>query len=253
MNRIRKNSLTLLLLLTLFLAAGITLPLQADVFSFWPFRGGLGGAGGAYSGIAPESIFNPESLRKEPVLVNGKRVLLECSLGENFSLQEALRLLRRQYPKGKAAMNQDALLFEGPIVNGYRKKLLFITFPGMDKGILFTMNIPAKGFSTPVWPPELPMIPGMRPQSVISFPERRSIYGQAASSLSPQELLSHLSMEMKAQGWIAPAREHTLRDGSGEVFFRQDSSQLLIFGILPMQKQNGAQESIVTIYSRKLR
>lgn len=249
MDFFRKKILLFLLLLT----GGLAFHCRGEVFSLWPFRGGSFSGTGGFSGVAPESLFNPETIRKEPVIINGRRVTLECSLGDYFSPADALRLLRAQYPSAKAAMNKEALLFEGPVSGGFRKKFLFLTFPGMEKGVLFTMNIPAKGFSTPAWPPELPFIPGMRPQQVISFPERRSIYGQAVSSLSPQELLSHLSMEMKAQNWISPAREHTAQQGSGDIFFRRDSSQLMIFGILPRAKRNGTQESIVTIYSRKLR
>jgi hypothetical protein len=238
--------------LLLLLLAGLTFPLRGEVFSLWPFRGGGNNISGS-SGYAPESLFNPESLRKEPVLINGTRAFLECSLGDYIAPEDALRILQKEYPSSKAALNKNAILFEGPTVGSYRKRFLFLIFPGMEKGLLFTMQIPKEGFPAPSWPPELPHIPGIRPQTVIAFPERNSIYGQAASTLSPQELLSHLAAELKANGWIAPAREYMTKGGSGEVFFRKDSSQLLIFGILPMKKRNGMPESIVTIYSRKLK
>lgn len=218
--------------------------LYGEVFSLWPFRNSS-----AVSAFAADSLFQREKLPEETVVINGRQTSLSTSI-VNGNIQEALRTLKRRFPKGSAAMNENGLLFSTPPEKGWIRKILIVNPDGMGKGVMFSMTVPEKGFQkNPSWPHTLPFPAGAKIENVITFPQRRSVYGQLSSTMSKEELLSNIAMQLKAEGWVSPSNESGIPGGSGEVMLSADGKEIMIIGITPVKN---SMFTHVSMYRRRL-
>lgn len=218
--------------------------LRGEVFSLWPFR-----RSAPSSVLSADKLFNGEAMREEKVVVNGIELAMSISIID-ADPAEALRMLKKRYPKGSAAMNGNGLLFSTPPENGFVRKILIAVPDGIGKGVMFAMTVPEKGFGeNPQWPSSLPFPAGAQALQVISFPQRKAVYGLLRSSLRKEELLSNISMLLKAEGWVSPSKESGTAGGSGEIMLSPDAKEIILVGITPVK---GSSFTQVSLYRRRL-
>ena len=218
--------------------------LRGEVFSLWPFR-----RSAPSSILSADKLFNGEAMRDETGVVNGRELAMNTSIID-ADPKEALRMLKTRYPKGCAAMNENGLLFSTPPEKGFVRKILIVAPDGIGKGILFAMTVPEKGFGEhPQWPSSLPFPAGAQALQVISFPQRKAVYGLLRSSLRKEELLSNISMLLKAEGWVSPTKESGMAGGSGEIMFSPDAKEIILVGITSVK---GTAQTQVSLYRRRL-
>lgn len=227
------------------LCCSFSVSVYGEVFSFWPFHKSV-----------PSSIENAdhllhgEALREEEVVINGSRTKMKISIMDADPL-EAFRTLKRRYPEGIAAKNQNGLLFSTPPENGYVRKILIVSPDGIGKGVMFSMSVPVKGFGKhPSWPHSLPLPAGAEVLSVIRFPARNSVYGQFRSRMSREEVLSNIVMQLKADNWLSPSKESGIAGASGEIMLSSDAKEVIIIGITPVKDSSYVQ---CALYRRKLK
>lgn len=226
----------------LFCFSGLTL--YAEVFSLWPFRKST-----PSSIVSADKLLNGTGLQEEKVIVNGVELVLNTAIID-ADIKNALRSLKMRYPAGKAAMNENGLLFSTPPENGFCRKILLVAPDGIGKGVMFSMSVPEKGFrKNPSWPHTLPFPAGAQAIHVIKFPRRNATYGLLRSSMNKEELLSNISMQLKAEGWVSPSNESGLAGGSGEIMLSSDAKEIIILGITPVKDSPYTQAAL---YRRKL-
>lgn len=235
------------LLLFLIIAVNLfsILPVSAEVFSLWPFRKN------APSALASaDDLMRGEALQEEKVIVNGVHLTMNTAIID-ADPANALRTLKMRYPKGTAAMNNNGLLFSTPPQNGFVRKILIVAPDGIGKGVMFSMSIPEKGFGkNPAWPHTLPMPAGAQALHVITFPRRNAVYGLLRSTMTREELLSNIAMQLKADGWVSPSNESGLPGGSGEIMLSADAKEIIILGITPVK---GTVYTQASLYRRRLK
>lgn len=233
----------LLLFIAVFCFSCISL--YGEVFSFWPFR-----QGSHFSINNADSFLQGESLRSEPVIINNHRTTMNISIVDSDP-ENALRILKKRYPKGTAAMNKNGLLFSTPAEKGFVRRILVASPDGIGKGAMFSMTVPEKGFrKNPAWPHTLPIPSGSEVSTVIIFPRRKSVFGQFRTLMSKEECLSNITMQLKADGWISPSRESGIAGASGEIMLSADAREVIIIGITPVKGSPYVQTSL---YRRKLK
>ena len=216
-----------------------------DVFSLWPFRGGVSLPGGG-----AEDFLNPQRLWGEKVIVNGRALEMGVALVDR-PFPGILRELRRKYPNVPMAVNSNSVLFELQNENGSRRRLFLVAFEGTGSVVLFSLDVPPNGFSSvPQWPAELPLPPGATPLTVMRFPGRNSVYGMFRTPYGKQAALSDLAGLLRAGGWESAGKESGSSPASGDVFMRRDASEILLIGIAP--GRDGS-TSTGTLYLRRLK
>ncbi len=218
--------------------------LFGEVFSLWPFH-----KGAPSSIVSADKLLNGESLRQERVTINGMDLILNTAIID-ANPENALRTLKMRYPAGKAAMNENGLLFSTPPEKGFCRKILIVAPDGIGKGVMFSMSVPEKGFrKNPAWPHTLPFPAGAQSVHVIQFPRRNAVYGLLRSTMNKEELLSNIAMQLKAEGWVSPSNESGIPGGSGEVMLSPDAKEIMILGITPVKDSPYTQAAL---YRRKL-
>jgi hypothetical protein len=233
------------MILTGILCCILSLSVYGEVFSFWPFHKSV-----PASIESADLLLHGEALREESVVINGIRTTMKISIMDADPM-EAFRTLKRRYPDGIAAKNQNGLLFSTPPENGYVRKILIVSPDGIGKGVMFSMSVPVKGFGKhPVWPHSLPLPAGSEVLSVLQFPARNSVFGQFRSRMSREEVLSNIVMQLKADNWISPSKESGIAGASGEIMLSSDAKDVIIIGISPVKGSPYVQGSL---YRRKLK
>ena len=223
-----------------------SLPLRADVFSLFPFRSG----GGGISDL--ENAVNGNRLWSEEVVINGYRLELEVAL-VNRTLNEVLREFRARFRKGAAAMNSNSLLFEIPQANGSKKRCYLVELGGIVPMLQFSLLLPA-GFRSKKkstdWDQELPLPAGASVQTLMRFPNRKSIYGIFESPFASRQTLSDLVRSLETRGWRNMGGETAVNaDASGEVFLREKRNEIMIISVRDLP---GGRGSTGSLYLHKL-
>ena len=223
----------------------LSVSVYGEVFSFWPFHKSV-----PSSIESADLLLHGEALREEEVIINGTRTKMKISIMDADPL-DAFRTLKRRYPDGIAAKNQNGLLFSTPPEKGYVRKILIVSPDGIGKGVMFSMAVPVKGFGKhPSWPHALPLPAGAEVMSVIHFPARSSVFGQFRSRMTREEVLSNMVMQLKADGWISPSKESGIAGASGEIMLSSDAKEVILIGISPVKNSSYVQGSL---YRRKLK
>ncbi|MBO4648108.1 MAG: hypothetical protein J5806_08125 [Lentisphaeria bacterium] len=223
------------------------LPLHADVFSLYPFRGGGGG------GVAElENAASGSRLWKEEVVINGHHLELEVAL-VNRTLEDVLREFRGQFKNGAAAKNSNSLLFEIPQSNGAKKRCYLVDLGGIVPMLQFSLLLPAdfnRKNTVGVWDPELPLPSGASAQSLMRFPKRKSIYGTFQSPFSIRQTLSDLVRTLESRGWRNVGGETAVNaDAGGEVFLQEKRNEIMIISVKDLPDGRG---SVGSLYLHKL-
>ena len=200
------------------------LPLRADVFSLYPFRGGGGGV------AEFENALNGSRLWKEEVVINGHHLELEVAL-VNRTLEDVLREFRGQFKNGAAAKNSNSLLFEIPQSNGAKKRCYLVDLGGIIPMLQFSLLLPAdfnRKNTVGLWDPELPLPPGASAQSLMRFPKRKSVYGTFQSPFSTRQTLPDMIRTLESRGWRNVGGETAVNaDASGEVFLQEKRNEII--------------------------
>lgn len=221
----------------------LTMLVQADVFSLWPFRGGSSGV---------NSALQSETLWTEEVKINGRSLDLEVALVDR-TLQDALHDLRGVYKNGSAAVNSNSLLFEVPLRSGAKKRYYLVELNGIVPMLQFSMVLPAdfrRGVPS-VWPTEFPLPAGAVPLTVMQFPKRHSLYGAFQSPYPTRQTLTDLARILESRGWKSAGRETVSSgDASGEFYLSGDGKEVLIMTVQPSSAQNGGSSG--SLYLRRL-
>ena len=216
------------------------LPLRADVFSLFPFRGG-----GGVSQL--ENALNGSRLWSEEVVINGHHLELEVEL-VNRTLNDVLQEFRGQFKNGAAAMNSNSLLFEIPQANGAKTRCYLVELGGIVPMLRFSLLLPAdfnRKNSVADWDQELPLPPGASVQTLMRFPKRKSIYGTFQSPFAVRQTLSDLVRSLESRGWRNVGGETAgSAAAGGEVFLREKQNEIMIISVKDLPDGRGSAGSL---------
>ncbi len=238
MNKFWRSKLLILLL------GAVCGPVQADVFSLFPFQ-----SGGTASGV--DNALHSSELWTEDVEINDHRLDLQVALvGKN--LNQAVRDLRGLYKNGTAAMNSNSFLFEVPLASGARRRYFLVELKGMIPTLQFSLILPAgfKANKRAVWPSELPLPPGAQARTVMLLPKRNSVYGLFDSPFPASQSLADMARRLEGSGWKSMGQEsRSSRQASGEVFLQENGRQIMVISV---QDSASGRGSTGSVYLRKI-
>ena len=229
------------LLILLIAACG---PVQADVFSLFPFQ-----SGGPVSSV--DNALHGSELWTEEVEINGHRLDLQVAL-VGKDLNQAVRDLRGLYKSGAAARNSNSLLFEVPLASGARRRYFLVELKGMIPTLQFSLILPAgfKANKSAVWPSELPLPPGAHARTVMRLPKRNSVYGLFDSPFPASQSLVDMARRLEGNGWKSMGQEsRSSRQASGEIFLRENGRQIMVISVQDPASGSGSSGSV---YLRKI-
>ena len=102
-----------------------------------------------------------------------------------LDFRDCLALLKRLHPNLRMALNESSVLFELPLDNGKKSRVLLVGAGGFFQTVGFSMTIEPSGVKDPAWPKELPLIPGATPDGTIMLPRRGSGGGTFTVDMGP--------------------------------------------------------------------
>lgn len=240
-----------LLLSTMYLSAQ-KLPeiYDADIYSLWPFTGT-----GNVSLEAAGTMQKTSRFWKEKIIANGKELQLEI-----FLVEERLADLRKKYSKlfsGRKDVfmggNSNSILLQEIQKDGSLKRQYFLELSGIQPVLLFEMILPPgkNTFTEKDWPDEVPLLHGAEDLTCMRFPARGAVYGAYSmkGKMMPQ-ILGEVTDQLVSMGWEKISREaDDVFAGTGEVFLKDNATQLMILGLVP---HNGGQDVRVSMYTRPI-
>ena len=235
-----------------FLFSTVSLSAQdADIYSLWPFSGTDN-----ISLSAARSTQKTSRFWQEKIFANGKELQLEISL-----VEEPLAEIRKKYAglfQGRKDVfmggNSNSILLQEVQKDGSLKRQYFLELSGIHPVLLFEMVLPpGKGhFTAEDWPSELPLLHGADDLTCMKFPAREAVYGayNMKGKMMPQ-VLGEVTDQLVSMGWEKVSREadHVF-EGTGEVFLKDNGTQLMILGLV---SHNGGEDVRVSMYTRPIR
>lgn len=240
-----------LLLNSMYLSAQ-TLPEihDADIYSLWPFTGTDNVSLDAAGTMQKTSRF-----WKEKIIANGKELQLEI-----FLVEERLADLRKKYSKlfsGRKDVfmggNSNSILLQEVQKDGSLKRQYFLELSGIHPVLLFEMILPPgkNTFTEKDWPDEVPLLHGAEDLTCMRFPARGAVYGAYSmkEKMLPQ-VLGEVTDQLASMGWEKISREaDDVFVGTGEVFLKDNGTQLMILGLL---NEAGGRGVRVSMYTRPI-
>ncbi len=171
-----------------------------------------------------------ELMWEEPIRVNG--VPMRLSGGITRINWPELGLFLQQLPDdASVAWNDDSVLIHWNPAPGRRQTLLISSVADALPLVVYGLERPEGELPAPVWPESLPPLPATRPQRVIEYPERDAVYGEfTAAAGSARTQLSAWGTTLQSAGWQPFALEAGTPTGSGEVYYRPATREILLLG-----------------------
>lgn len=229
-----KRFLTVLLILCFHAAI-------AEVFTFAPFSGG--GKGDL------SEFLSPLELWIEPVVINGVEGDLKISVLD-IGLQVCLAQIKQNFPDAKISKNGNSALFEIKEKNGGRKRVYFVELGGVYPVIQFSIDLPSKMPDSPSWPRTLPLPPDSKPVTTMEFPSRKADYGYFTTSLSSDEALRSIRLQIGSGGWQAfGSHDNQMNPATGDIFINKKSLRIMIVSF----SENDSGEVRGSIYQKPIR
>ncbi len=212
---------TLLIASALF----VLLPVRAEVFSLWPFRGG-----DAWMSDSEDMLLSPAKLWTEKITVNSVPVEMNISL-VSMTFEKCAELLFKTYRNARFAANSDTLVMERKLPDGHRLRTLLVKVSGVYPVIQFSMILPEGRTGRADWPSEFPLPPGAQPVTVMHFPSRNASFGMFRSNESASVCLSSVAASLRDSGWTPVTAEHgDSFSGTGEIFLKKNPAMMMVIG-----------------------
>lgn len=221
---------------------------DANVYIRWPFSD----ADKNVSLSTASSRLNISKFWQEKIQVNGTELTLDISLVET-SLKELQANLSKHFSGRKDVFiggNSNSILLQEIQKDGSLKRQYYLELSGIHPVLLFEMIIPPgrRKHSAEDWPAELPLVNGAENMTSMKFPVRNAVYGAFSlkEKLMPQTV-EEMTNHLEAMGWQKVSREaDNVFEGTGEVFLTEDSSKLMILGVVPDADGRGVRVSMYT-------
>lgn len=213
--------------LAVFAVLATALPLRAEVFELWPWKGGGAPSGGTRVGELPGKA---TPLYTEPIRVNGVPLEMKVSaLDADFP--SLLATLARMFPSGNLRAGSDAVRVAYKVDGVNVERWLLVDGGPGKPATLFVIVAPEKIPPPAEWPAELPPLPsGAEAGQVIRFPKRKAAYGSFRNAGSdPEGSAKELSGKLKAAGWRSVGGEAGQPGGGRGGFFLHDSPRRILW------------------------
>lgn len=246
MRELLRNLKLLLFPALLFFAAPVFAQ-DANIYSLWPFSDS-----GSISLETSASMQKTSRFWQEKIVVNGTELMLDISLVET-PLKELQVNLSKFFSGRKDVFiggNSNSILLQEIQKDGSLKRQYYLELSGIHPVLLFEMIIPPgrRKYSEEDWPSELPFVHGAENMTSMKFPVRNAVYGAFSlkEKLMPQTV-EEMTNHLEAMGWQKVSREaDNVFEGTGEVFLTEDSSKLMILGVVPDADGRGVRVSMYT-------
>lgn len=236
----------------LFLSAS----LLADVYVLWPFsppKDTKPVQGGAQNDLPAAAPVRPKKFWQEDVIVNGNKLRLNIYLLEG-KWDEIAAHAKKTAVKGSAIMgNSSSLFIQNPPENGLIQRTYYLHLSGEYPMLMFQMSLPENrlNMAKKQWPQEFPLLNNATNLNCMQFPARNALYGSYdVTTMNKNQALSTVSATIALAGWVPVSGESRMQhEGSGEVFYKEKPSRVLILGL---QEIPGGKGTRISLYTRQL-
>lgn len=255
MMKLRRDRFAKLLCMC-FCCLFLNIQLSAAVYSLWPFATSKDGKKktqsqqGTPSGVLPAQ---QKRFWQEDVIVNGNKLCLNIYLLEG-KWDEIASHAKMTAVKGSAIMgNSNSLYIQNPVKDGLVRRTYYLNLSGTYPMLMFQMQLPQNRLKMEknLWPENLPLLNNASQLNCMVFPARNAVFGSYdMENMNVSQALSSISAAAAANGWAPLSGEARQQlGGSGEVFFKENPSRVLIFGLQELPAGKGVR---ISLYTRQL-
>lgn len=251
----RRNGNTIKMISVCAFCLFLNVSLLADVYSLWPFMPpkDTKKVQDQKDGVPAGVPVQPKRFWQEDVIVNGNKLRLNIYLLEG-KWEEIAAHAKQTAVKGSAIMgNSSSLYIQNPVKDGMILRTYYLNISDRYPMLMFQMSLPQNRLKMAknLWPESLPLLNNATELNCMQFPARNALYGSYDMvNMNISQALSTLSATVAAGGWAPVSGESKmLHGGSGEVFYKENPSRVLILGL---QELPGGKGTRVSLYTRQL-
>ena len=135
------------------------------------------------------------------------------------------------HPFPAVTVASDGVLFKWQNSDGFEQRLWWRPPSGEFPGIWFHIELPGRGAERVYWPSEIPCGGGMRPERIMTFPERNAVWLEfSIPAVDEVQTFRVLSGALYADGWESLSLEGNLPWATGEMLFNPHRKLIALTG-----------------------